>query len=241
MAISTDRSTSMQIDEIVLAAYRIAGLVSVEQSAADPTWTQKASFGKTLLSMTLAELQTEGLIARYVDFYDVDMVAGTAAYTLPSDILDLVGDGEYTSPTDDEDSPVSAGPVRKIAIDQWQALSNKASEGTPSLYYVHKGTTGYAFTVKLWPVPDEAGNVRFLAQRHNAETLQGTTTIDLETYWHKYLVYALAYDLAVASSLPADRLSVLRNERERRRDKCRAAANNQDSFQPGVDHAVETH
>lgn len=237
MTVSTAVATLSTVDELILLAWQTAGLVSIEQGTGDPGWTAKAAFGRRKLNIILSELATQGVFARFRVFHEVTLAADTDRYTLPAWVLDVVGDGAYIPPDQSLTNADSENPVTPISMAQWQALSNRANvSDRPSLMYAHRGTSTYQLELRIWPLPTEAGTIRLQVQRYNADTLEGQVTIDLEPYWSAYLVAALAYQLGVSSSLPSNRVGILKAEQEMLRDKARGKANESGPGQISLDH-----
>jgi hypothetical protein len=126
--------------------------------------------------------------------------------------------------------------VKQINREEWQRLSNKGADSRPSMFFPLRTND---FVVRLWPVPgatEVGGQVRFQMQQYTADAFEGGKDVDLRPYWHRYLVFQLAHDLAVANSLPVDRLSYLRKVASELKDKARMFANPHGSNYIYMDH-----
>lgn len=197
MTIATSRTREMDIGRICLRAYQKAGLKNVSQSLT----ADEGSFARDLIGSIIDGLQAEGLRARAVEFRNVTLVAGTYAYTMDTDVLDVVGDGMYIDPTQSVSAATGEVPVIQIGRDQWQLLSNKSATGRPIEYYVHR--TGSPPEVRLWPTPDtnNAGTIRFQIHRFAADSTDSSKTLDLERVFSQYVEWELAHQICLANSL----------------------------------------
>jgi hypothetical protein len=62
----------------------------------------------------------------------------------------------------------------------------------------------------VWPIPDEAGTIRFQTQVLSTSANVGADTLDYRLVWTQYLIWEMAHQFAVAKSLPIQKLSYLR-------------------------------
>lgn len=207
MTVMSSSGTEMTIDQLALTAYQLAGLLEETQTLAD---ANGGSLARRLLGTIVTELQGQGIIARAVTFYEQTLVSGTSSYSMPSTVLDVFGDAMYIPEGQTVSRADSETVVENIPRERWQNISAKSASGTPTQYYVHREVTPPS--VRLWPVPDEAGTIRFQVHRHLADSSSGAATVDLEVYWTTYIMYRLAQLLAEAKSLPADKRLSLRAE-----------------------------
>jgi len=197
MTIATTRTREMDIGRICLRAWQKAGLKNVSQSLT----VDEAAFARDLLGSIIDELQAHGLRARAVEFRNVTLVADISAYTLETDVLDVIGDGMYIDPTQTVTAATGEVPVIQIGRDQWQLLSNKSATGRPIEYYVHR--TASPPEVRLWPTPDtnSAGTIRFQIHRFAADNTDSSKTLDLERVFSQYVEWELAHQICLANSL----------------------------------------
>jgi hypothetical protein len=204
MSIASSPSTPVAISTVILLAYKRAGLVPVEATTGGANMAAKIAHGKTLLDLTIDNLAVEGFMARTTSFYDLDVVAGTSAYTLTDTVLDVFEDAMFHTDAEPDTELVCS----QMDLSTWQTLTSKASESPrPQLYLADR--TGATIAVKLWPVPSENGTLRFKAVRLLGNNATSTDTPDLQRYWLDAIVWMLAYYVAVDSSLPLDRCQFL--------------------------------
>lgn len=236
MTVSSTQGADLTCEQVAFRAHQLAGLVSANQSMADAGWPPKRDMALTFLDTIVDELATEGVFARFVTFYELTLVVGTYKYTLPETVVALVGDGAYIAPGEALSAATAETPVTPISREEWQAIGSKSTTSTPAHYYAHEGTTGYAIEVRLWPIPDAAGTIRFQTQRIAADTTESSSTIDLPPFWMQYVLWELAHHLATAAGLSEARCSMLEARAHEKRDKARGHANQAQPGQVEVEH-----
>lgn len=237
MTVSSSTASRRTVDQVVMHAFQLAGLMGMEQSTTAPGWAGKSAFGRVALDSIVDHLTTYGVYARSVGFYNQSLAAGTTVYTMPATTVDVVGNASYIG-ADATDTAAYDGEllVEQINRDEWQGLSSKAAEGRPLKFFVDRGQTDYTVDVRLWPIPEEAGTVRFQLQRSPADTFDGDATLDLREYWMEYIYHKLAAHLATSSSLPVERCSYLNKRAQECLDYARGFANEHVPGQMVVDH-----
>lgn len=203
MAISSSIGRQRSVNEVCTLAFRRAGLVERTQTPREADLTHARN---TLETITDA-LAARGVFAKAQQFVDVALTSGTYKYTLDSTVIDVVGDGMYIEPDEDTDKAQGERLIKWISIKEWHRISDKSAEGDPLRMHVHRELDDVQ--VWFWPIPDDAGTVRLLVQRHLADVDDGAATLDLENYWIDYLVNATARDLAEDATLEASKLSRL--------------------------------
>ena len=222
MTISSTRGIPLTVGKIVEFGYRYAGLLGDEQTLSDTS--MKANIGATMLDTIIDALQAEGVYAHSVDFQNVPMVVGQRDYVFADSILDLVGEGAYIDSTETDIEKANAETVvQQIDRETWQRLSSKASTGRPTLYFVER--TGTGVTARVWPLPDQAGTIRFQVQQLPADTFDQSSTPDLKVYWQQYMIWELAHQLALSNSLDINKVSYLGKNARQKKDRARAFAN----------------
>ena len=196
MAIPSTRGTKITIDQMAILAWKRAGLLEIGTPTTDPGVAEKLSYARSLMDMVLDQLVNVA-DARFVDFHDVTCSNGIGAYTLPEEIIDVVNDGVYIAASEaSTETPSSQTIVKQVNIDEWHTMTAKNSTGTPTLMYPHRGTEDvHTISLKLWPIPVEAGTVRILAQRPPADTFVGSETLDLKGGIYAYVLHELAGQL----------------------------------------------
>lgn len=199
MTVATTFTREMDITTLVKRSYQLAGLMPPEQGTSGPTWLPRASMAKDFLQAILDELQINGVFVRAVTRTYLTLTAGTAEYDLPDQVWDVIENGAYISADETDVTKASSEtPVIQKDREAWQQMSAKSSEGRPIIFWVDR--TANPVKVVLWPIPEEAGTIRFQTQRLLADVSEGQKTVDLERFWTLYLVWQLAHHLAVSAN-----------------------------------------
>ncbi len=193
MTVSANASFDLTRDAIIRNAYQYCGVVT---AGAQPDANQIV-MASDMLNMLLKALQSDGIILRTIERTTTTLTAGTAQYTPASDTLDIddravyVTTGTGTTATDLRIEPISRG--------QYMELSLKAVQGQPTQIYVEKGT---ALSFFLYPTPDSNWtSVTYPRVRLLRDMDSGSVTPDLASKYLRYVVLALAADLALHHGL----------------------------------------
>jgi hypothetical protein len=220
MSINASASTPISINLLILLAYKRAGVLPVEARLSGANMVPKLEHGRQTLDLIMDSLATEGFVARTTEFYDLPIVAGESAYTLPDTILDVFEDAMFV-PSENPDTKHTTGELvcKPMDLGTWQTLTTKGSISTrPQLYVTLR--SGAAVQLKFWPVPSEAGTMRLKTTRLLGSSLDGTKNPDLQRYWYDALVWCLAYYLAIDSSMPAEKIGMLQALAEAKKKEC---------------------
>jgi hypothetical protein len=174
--------------ELITAAYRKLGIAGEGETLS----AQMKTDGKTALNMLLDEWENDTDLA-LTEQQTFDSVAGTASYS--------VGDGE----TWDGNKPLSIEaafttiegvdyPLTIIPEREYMDIDVKDTSSIPEyLTYTPSHLTG---TVKLYPVPSEAGTVTIL----NSRMFTPCTNLTVDVELPKGYISALIYNLAISMS-----------------------------------------
>lgn len=236
MTVATTWGTRPTVDDLVLSSYQLAGLLDAQATSSAPEWPQMAAVGRRRLDFLVKHMSAEGFQARQTVFTEVLMQVGVSSYTLSDEFIDIVGDGAYIpegTPTADADGEIV---VSRMLREDWQRLAAKGAEGIPTKHFVDHGTTSYTITVRVWPIPTEAGTIRFQAQRAWRDNYLGNVTVDLPDHWSLALSWNLAHELAVMNSLPLQTCGYLRARAVEYIDYAKRNSNEHGSMQVMVDH-----
>lgn len=236
MTISTSVGRERTVGDIVRLAYQSCGLLHVSQT---PDVSAR-EFGRQKLEEILDTLQTYGAMARAVSFYDLQLVANAYRYSMPSYALDVIGEGAYISPaagaTDLTKATSETVVVRKDR-EFWNRISGKAAtSSTPTIYYPQMDSA--PMQVWLWPIPRDAGTVRFQVHRKLADADADSATLELEVYWSEYLSYALQVALSAGSTLPEATIQRIEAKAQELLRRCRGKANQSQPNMLQLDHRV---
>ena len=224
MTIATTRTRELDINRLILHAYRLASLRDTSQGASEGD----LSFGRDCLQYILDGMQAEGLRARAVEFKTITLETTVSSYDLDTDTIDVVGTIMWIPPdaTAAEITANQAGgelPLVGITRDDWQLQVAKDSTGRPLQYYCHR--TASPPQLRVWPTPVEAndlGTLRMQVHRLAADSNDGAKTIDMERFWGMHISYAVARELAVAKGLSAQRIQYLTVIAQQHLEKCKS-------------------
>jgi len=237
VTISSSVGREIDVDEIVRRSYQLAGLMSAEQGTSGTTWTSRAALGRDLLETILDELQTEGVFARSVSLTNVTLTAGTYIYVLPSTVFDCVEDAAYIDATNTDITKASSEtPVLQKDRETWQRMSSKSATSRPVMFWTDRSV--FPIQVYLWPIPNEAGTIRFQTHRLLRDVSDGRATVDLERYWTQYLLWELAHQLASAASQPEAKCMRLKGTAAEKKQRAKSYANQHVASAIVLDHST---
>lgn len=217
MTTSATSTFDLPRDRMIRRAYQLAQVLEASQQPS----ADDIDMAADLLQMELLELQADGAKVIQTTRTTLDLVDGTAEYTLPSDTFDVQIDGNNFAGT-----IVSTGsetPVRAITRLEYLSIPDKDVEATPTLVFVERLVS--QVKVCFWPVPDDSTlDYRYAQIRLARDSSPGTVTLDASRRWQKALTYALAHQLSLTKS--ADPRT--RDELKREASEARARALNSD-------------
>ncbi len=216
MPVSANATLNFTRDQIITMAYQYAQLVP---SGSDPT-ADEIAMASNFFNLELMTLQAEGVVLRTVERTTLSLVAGTATYSLPTDVIDVQqgpnGQMGTIVPTSGAEST-----VLNITRTDYLSLAQKSSpQGRPTQVLLEKFAT---LQVTFWPVPDStSASFRYAKVRLLKDMDTGTVTTDLARRWLQAVTYAVASQVALAKSQAMELVGFLRGEAERLKDICRA-------------------
>jgi hypothetical protein len=219
-AVATTPSVPISINQLILVAYKHAGIVPIETRISGANLTPKLEHGRQQLDLILDGLATEGFIARTTSFYDLPIVAGESQYTLPDTILDVFEDAMFV-PSENLDTKHTTGELvcKQVDLTTWQLLTTKGSTSTRAQLYVAM-RDGATVVLRFWPVPSAAGVMRLKTVRLLGGAADGRLSPDLQRYWHDALGWMLASYLAIDASLPTDKVATLGAMAAQKKGEC---------------------
>ena len=226
MTIATTFANELTISKVVQRAYNLAGLAPPEANNTGIQWQARQAVALDFLQVILDEISSEGVFARSVKFTNITLVSGTFVYSLPDNVLEVIGNGAYIDPTNLDITKASVEtPVLQKDRESWQAMSAKAAESRPTLFFNDRATV--PTSVRLWPVPGDSeagGTIRFQVQQLSADVSDPTKTLDLQRYWLPYMVWALGGYLATSANKDAKGQSMLAKA-EQLKEQAKAKSN----------------
>ncbi len=219
MAINATPATVPVIDDVILDAYKKAGIIPIEFAIGnDVSWTARAAHGRRTLNRLLSKFASEKFFAYFTNLDVLDLTAGQHQYSLDADILNVIDDGSYIPESNDPEEEETTGetPVKPISAFRWNQLSAKSSQGTPVHYFIERNNQNAngSLVMRVWPVPNEAGKIRFRTQRIPGSSSIGSDNPDFKRHWEQWAVLALAYELMTDSSMTMDERRLVRLDRD---------------------------
>jgi hypothetical protein len=231
MTVSATVGTEFSVGTLVTMGHKLAGLINVGQTLN----AAQATFGRQLLETILDSVQSEGLSAKATGFELVTLTAGTYKYSLSAGVLDLVGTAMYIAASEaDVEQASGETPVSLASVEQWQMTSSKSARGRPCIYYPYRALS--TIQAWVWPVPDEAGRIRFQTHRKLSDVQDDNATIDMEPYWSQFAIWELAHQLGAAASLPTGRIAYFAGQAMMRKNYAKSMALGHAQGQMEVDH-----
>ena len=147
---------TFSIDEIIEEAYERIGM--------QPNAGFNLKSARRSLNIMFQEWANRGLHYWEVANNSITLVDGQATYTMYRSTADGTSDATAVYGVDDvlqaayRNSSSVDFPLTKISRSQYQALSNKTDEGTPTQYFVQRFIDKVTITLYLTPGSTEAGN-----------------------------------------------------------------------------------
>jgi len=211
MANTTSQSYSFDqdfsIDEIIQDAYERLGL---QGTAGHQLKTARRS-----LNILFQEWANRGLHYWEVGNNSITLVDGQSTYTMYRSTADGTSDATAVYGVDDvleasyRNSSSVDFPLTKISRSEYQALSNKTDEGTPTQYFVQRFIDKVTLTLYLTPGSTEAGNfINYYYVNRIQDAGDYSNDADVPYRFVPCMVAGLAYYLAVKNA--PDRIQVLK-------------------------------
>ncbi len=233
MTTNPTRGHTYTIAQIVTMAYRRAGLLNDYQELDEV----RAGIGRDELQLVLDELQTRGITARGSTMYELTLVAGQHIYTLAEAHIEPTGTASYIpAGTPDKTQAQQETPIEHISQESYQTLTGKDAQSRPVMYWPRRDVS--PVQVYFWPVPEEAGTVRFQMIQLKAASTNGSYSADLETYWTQAIVYTLAGHLSINNSM-IDKGDSLLGKGERYIELCMGISRDNAGFDMILQHRTQ--
>lgn len=184
-------------DDIMRSALQLAGLLPLGRSASAQQLQHARFFLDEFFKSqgaSLMQMERETLtLAAGIDTYD--LAADTIGVTFPMMCLPLPQQSVTQSQTQ----------IQGMSFDQYQQIPDKTQQGVPIRCYSEKLAL---VTLRFWPVPNAAFTVSYQRQRLMEDAASGAT-VDRPPRWMRGISFMMAHDMALAGSLPLDRVKYL--------------------------------
>lgn len=158
------------------------------------------------LNLLFADWANRGLNLWTIEQGSIAVVAGTSAYDLPTDTIDLL---ELVLRTGSGSTQFDM-PMARISVSTYATLPNKEAEGRPVQFWINRLSTTQS--IKIWPEPDDATTYTLVywRLRRIQDAGNGAETPDVPFRFLPCLVAGLAYYLALKVPGGMDRIEVLK-------------------------------
>ena len=195
------------ISDIVEEAYERIGIVGVSG--------HQLKTARRSLNILFQEWANRGLHYWEVGNNSITLVDGQSVYTMYRSTTDGTSDATAVYGVDDvleasyRNSSSVDFPLTKISRSEYQALSNKTDEGTPTQYFVQRFIDKVTITLYLTPGSTEAGNfINYYYVNRIQDAGDYSNDADVPYRFVPCMVAGLAYYLAVKNA--PDRIQVLK-------------------------------
>ena len=187
---------NFSIDEIVEEAYERIGI--------NELYGQLLKSARRSLNVLFQEWANRGLHYWEVETNSLTLVDGQSTYTMYRSTTDGTSDATAVYGVDDilEASYRNASsvdfPLTKISRSEYQALSNKTDEGTPTQYFVQRFIDKVTITLYLTPGSTEAGNtISYYYVKRIQDVGDYTNAVDVPYRFVPCMLSGLAYYLSI--------------------------------------------
>ncbi len=187
MATSGTTAFNMDFTEIAEEAWERAGR---EMRSGYDLRTARRS-----MNLLTIEWQNRGVNLWTIEEGSVNLVDGTAQYTLDADTIDLL---EHVIRTNSGNANTQSDlTINRISVSTYSSIPNKLSEGRPIQMWVDRRRD--APVLNLWPVPDKTDTyvLKYWRIRRIQDAGNGVETADVNFRFLPCLVAGLAYNIAL--------------------------------------------
>ena len=203
---TTAFESGLSISDIVEESYERLGIQGVSG--------HQLKSARRSLNILFQEWANRGLHYWEVANNSITLVDGQATYTMYRSTADGTSDATAVYGVDDileasyRNSNVDT-PLTKISRSQYQAFSNKTSEGTPSQYFVQRFIDKITVTLYLTPGSTEAGNfLNYYYVKRIQDAGSYSNEADVPYRFVPCMTAGLAYYLAIKNA--PDRVQMLK-------------------------------
>ena len=200
MATSGTTAFNMDFTEIAEEAWERAGR---EMRSGYDLRTARRS-----MNLLTIEWLNRGVNLWTIEEGSVNLVDGTAQYTLDADTIDLL---EQVIRTNSGNASTQSDlTLNRIGVSTYASIPNKLSEGRPIQMWIDRRRD--APVLNLWPVPDKTDTyvLKYWRIRRIQDAGNGTETADVNFRFLPCLVAGLAYNIALKVPELMERVPMLK-------------------------------
>lgn len=218
MTVSTNATLDYTRDQLITAAYRLAGVWPSSQDSSDAQSADDVGMAADFMNLELMNLQTEGVVLRADERTSIALVTGQTDYVLPVDTIDIqVGPNDQAGTIVDSSGNESI--VMIMSQQDWFDIANKTTAGParPTRVFIDYSSP---ITAVFWPPPDSTSITwRYARHRLLKDMDSGSVTVELYRRWLQFVTYAVAAQCAMAKNITLDRVNWLRKRSEDMKEK----------------------
>jgi len=210
MATSGSKNFELQVDEYIEEAFERCGL--------EVRTGYDARTAKRSLNLLLADWANRGLNQWTIKQRTLSLTAGTSAYDLGADVIDVLSVVCRRSGSDLS--------MERLSRDSYLVIPSKATQGRPSQFFLDRQVTP---SLKLYPTPENATDTLVydaLVRVDDADDY--TNTMDVPFRFYPCLAAGLAYYIAMKKA--PDRIQLLKAVYEEEFERARTEDRDRSSF-----------
>lgn len=214
MPISASTAPELDRDTFFRRAMQLAGVYDSK----NPLLADDISALTDCLRVELQSLIAEGLMQKWASRTTLAIVAGTAAYSLPSTVLDVVVDDDRFLGTFQQTGSQRETQVYAMGVDEYMRVQNKSfSASFPNRAVVERTDT--TVSVTFYPKPGAAGVLNYRAIRIVRDGDVGTVTLDIPRPYQAAMLHKLAYYAGLLKKADVARVAILAKQADDLRKK----------------------
>tara|TARA_R110000803_G_scaffold163913_1_gene227610 strand:- start:1854 stop:2546 length:693 start_codon:yes stop_codon:yes gene_type:complete len=202
MATSGTTAFNLDLTELVEEAFERAG--SEVRTGYDLRTARRS------LNLMFTDWANRGINMWVIEQGQIPLVAGTGAYDLPDDTVDLI---EHVIRTNNGQTATQADlSVSRISVSTYASIPSKLTTGRPIQVYIDRSSP--TPVVNLWPVPDTAQTYTLVywRLRRIEDAGSGVDTMDVPFRFLNCMVAGLAYMIALKVPGGLERVALLKQQ-----------------------------
>ena len=181
MTTSANSAFDPQSDEITRTALHLCQVLNADH---EPDAGQ-LRLGRVFQNLAAKAISNEGVSLRVIERVTVTVAEGDSSITPGTDTEDVTS--AYFTDTSDIDHPIG-----KLALGEYDNISDKASTNGPPTWFVFDKANGTA-RIRLYPPADATvSSVTYARIRRLRDMDDGSVTLDLPSSWQLAFTYKVA-------------------------------------------------
>lgn len=210
MATSGSKNFELQVDEYIEEAFERCGL--------EVRTGYDARTAKRSLNLLLADWANRGLNQWTIKQRTLSLTAGTSAYDLGTDVIDVLSVVCRRSSSDLS--------MDRLSRDGYLVIPSKSTQGRPSQFFLDRQVTP---SLKLYPTPENATDtIVYDALVRIDDADDYTNTMDVPFRFYPCLAAGLAYYIAMKKA--PERIQLLKAVYEEEFERARTEDRDRSSF-----------